>query len=82
MAGYPHPRNLICENLDLTASREIYMSQKFPGIWYLYKTNKLKNVSRFVNVCASKYFLMRIALYMYIYCNHNYSFINKEWLEE
>ena len=34
MAGYPHPQNLIRENLDLTASREIYMPQKFPGIRY------------------------------------------------
>ena len=34
MAGYPHPQNLICENLDLTASCKIYMPQKFPGIRY------------------------------------------------
>ena len=34
MAGYPHPQNLIHENLDLTASREIYMLRKFPGIQY------------------------------------------------
>ena len=34
MAGYPHPRNLIRENLDLTAIREIYMPRKFPGIRY------------------------------------------------
>ena len=35
MAGYPHPRNLIRENLDLTAIREIYMPRKIPGIRYL-----------------------------------------------
>ena len=35
MAGYPHPQNSICENLDFTASHEIYMPRKIPGIRYL-----------------------------------------------
>ena len=34
MAGHHHPRNLIHKNLDLTASREIYMPRKFLGILY------------------------------------------------
>ena len=39
MAGYPHPRNLIREYLDLTATREIYMPRKFLGIRYNKHTN-------------------------------------------
>ena len=61
MAGYPHPQNLICKNLDLTASREIYMLRKFPGIRY-------NMVNVLLSIILAKHFLscwhlMHLAIY-------------------
>jgi len=33
--GSSHPQNFICENPDWLLNREIYITQKFPGIRYL-----------------------------------------------